>query len=72
MFIFAVDQGYSLIQKLSTKSYHSLTPDRIIVLSFLGSIFFRDDIRSIQGIKQAAPSCIGGIQGITGIVRWYH
>src|SRR5690606_16833809 len=45
---------------------------RIVGGGFFGAIGFRNYVRAIQGIEQAAPACIGRVERITGVHYWHH
>src|SRR5690606_37249138 len=51
---------------------HFFATHRIVAAFAAGAVFFADGIGAIQGVIQAAPARIGGIQGIADIGNGNH
>ena len=68
----ALRQRCYLVQMVAGKGNHFLTACRIVAVTLPGTLAFGNRVGAIQGIVQAAPAGIGGIQGKARILDRHH
>jgi hypothetical protein len=51
---------------------HALAAHRIEAAAALGAVVLRDRVGAVEGVVEAAPAGVGGVQRIAGVVDRHH
>ena len=61
-----------LVEGLLTLGKDFLTTHRVVAAAAFRAISLRNQVRAVEGIKQAAPACVGGVQGVACVVHGHN
>jgi len=65
-------QRRRIVQQLTRPGNHLGAAPGVVGAALLGTACVTDHVGTVQGIVQAAPTGVGGVQGVTGIHHRHH
>src|SRR5699024_10501110 len=68
----AFGQGQGIVQDVACIGNDFFTPCRVVAASTCCAAFFGNDIGAVQGVVEAAPARIGGVEGISSVGNGHH
>src|SRR5690554_806240 len=68
----ALLQRDALVEEVTGKGDDLVAAHRVVARTALGAIVFGDRIGAVQGVVQAAPAGVGGVQRVTAIHDRYY